>query len=270
MNLKTITSLFFVIGLSIQSSSIFAENKQLASSAPSQSNIQSKIQSRISKSFSYKSSKAKTPEAKAALKRNAKVFELSPLLEKEFQLPKTQNFKTNHHYDPDYSIYSITTELLSDIDYDGYHHRFSIEIDADTAFEHASVYADIYLSYEDGPWILLASSDEFDLHYDEFHDAFLIESELVDGYPTGHYDAKVVLYDAHNDEWLLSYDSWDDSALYAIPLEDSANDHDEYFYNEPHADVIFSHGVGSFNWLVFPLLFLLMYRAKRSNNIQLN
>ncbi|HED32666.1 MAG TPA: hypothetical protein ENJ08_00420 [Gammaproteobacteria bacterium] len=124
----------------------------------------------------------------------------------------------------DYTIYSVSTDLLSDLDFDGFFHQFSISIDADTVYNSASIYAILYLSYEGGPWNEYASSDAFLINGDSSLDAFVIETDLTDGYPAGYYDIRIELYDALTDEWLFSYGPYENPALSALPLEDSYSD----------------------------------------------
>lgn len=170
---------------------------------------------------------------------------------------------------PDFSVFDASTLLLNDDNNDGFYHRFSVTVDADTLFEHATVYADFYLSYEGGPWIYYASSDNYDIHTDSFDDSFTIETELADGYPTGYYDLRIKLYDAATDDYLLTYDSFDDSSLNAIPLEDSYRDEDGYYddgYFE--TEIIVSHGAGSINFLSLFILFLFIMALRLRNIFQ--
>ena len=125
---------------------------------------------------------------------------------------------------PDFSIYDASTELISDLDEDGFYHRFSIRIDADTWFDSAWVYARMYLSYEGGPWSWYATSADYRINGDSSLDSFVIETELADGFLPGYYDVRIELYDADYGDFLLSYGPYDDSSLAALPLEDSYED----------------------------------------------
>ena len=169
---------------------------------------------------------------------------------------------TSYMHSGNFSIYNVNTNLISDMDYDGFYHRFSITIDADTSYTDADVYAKIYLSYEGGPWNYMATSDIYHIHSDSAQDAFTIETELTDGFHAGYYDVRVELYDADYNEWVLSYGPYDDSSINALPLEDSYNDNfydnfDEY----NHTTEVFVSGHGSMGgWLLLALSLMLVAR----------
>ena len=158
----------------------------------------------------------------------------------------------------DFVLYDASTELISDFDYDGFYHRFSIDIDVDTVFDTAYIYAELYLSYEGGPWNHYATSDNYHIHGDSELDSFIIETELADGYPPGYYDVRIEVYDADYNEWLLSYGPYDDASLSALPLEDSY--HDEYdtvvtYPVETEIIVVAGHGGSMSGWLfLLPVL----------------
>ena len=61
----------------------------------------------------------------------------------------------------DVYIYDASAELISDFNYDGFYHRFSIAIDVDTDYDISTVYAKLYLSVEGGPWIHYASREKY-------------------------------------------------------------------------------------------------------------
>ena len=152
----------------------------------------------------------------------------------------------------DITLFDASTELISDFDDDGFYHRFSVAIDADTIYETSYVYARLYLSYEGGPWNHYATSDAYHIHGDSELDTFIIETELADGFPPGYYDVRIELYDADYDEWLLSYGPYDDASLSSLPLEDS-------YYDDHYAAAVYPvetqvvvAGSGSMGaWLMF-------------------
>jgi len=170
---------------------------------------------------------------------------------------------TSYMHSGNFSIYTVDTNLISDMDYDGFYHRFSITIDADTSYTDADVYAKIYLSYEGGPWNYMASSDIYHIHSDSAQDAFTIETELTDGFYAGYYDVRIELYDANYNEWVLSYGPYDDSSISTLPLEDSYNDNfydnfDEYSHTTTE---VFVSGHGSMGgWLLLALSLMLVAR----------
>lgn len=156
----------------------------------------------------------------------------------------------------DYSIFDSDSVLISDFDNDGFYHRFSISVDADTLFNHSQVYADIYISYEGGPWEFFTSSNVYDIYLDDYADEFVIENELASGYPTGYYDFKIKLFDAQTDKWLVTYDSYDDASLRALPLE-SANRDDDYLVDDIIVDEVYVYGTGSFDSISILMLMTL-------------
>jgi len=192
------------------------------------------------KSISYASDAALDTTTKTALLKQAESIVIAPVPKPGFRSESASVEKltltTSYMHSGDFSIYNLDTDLISDFDYDGFYHRFSITIDADTLYSSAYVYAKIYLSYEGGPWSYMASSNAYPIYSDSATDAFTIETELSDGFYAGYYDVRIELYDADSNDWLLSYGPYDDSSISALPLEDSYNDD---FYDAYDAD--YSH-----------------------------
>jgi len=217
---------------------------------------------KLSKTISFQTTESLSIESRNKRLNTVSVDKTNTLLASSLALNSTAAAR---HSSFDFSLYDATTDLISDDDFDGFYHRFSVTIDADTAFDHATVYADVYLSYEGGPWIYYASSQNYDIYSDSFNDAFTIETELADGYPTGYYDVQIKLYDALTDDFLLTYDNLDDSSLYAIPLEDSFRDQDDTYFIPIEAEIIISHGAGSINLptLLLLFVFLVIFRISR-------
>ena len=157
-----------------------------------------------------------------------------------------------------FSIYSGDSELILDIDEDGYYQSFSVTFDADIlssiANEQAVVYADLYLSQNGGPWILYFSSDDFVITGEDSEDEFEVVTQLDSGYITDHYDVLIDLYEVGFSEVVATYSSNDTNALYALPLESSDYD-PEYIAIEYHTE----HG-GSSSWLLFGALLALICR----------
>lgn len=147
-----------------------------------------------------------------------------------------------YDYVGDITIYDASTTLISDFDHDGFYHRFSVGIDADTVYSTSYVYAELYLSYEGGPWNYYASSDAFHIHGDSTLDMFYVETELAEGFPAGYYDVRIELFDADTGEWLLNYGPYDDNSLSALPLEDSVHDDDYYSTAYTTEVIVAGHG----------------------------
>ncbi len=171
---------------------------------------------------------------------------------------------------PDFSIYDVSTELISDQDDDSFYHRFSVRIDTDTWFDSAWVYARLYVSYEGGPWSWYATSEDYRISGDSSLDSFVIETELADGFPPGYYDVRIELYDADYGDFLLSYGPYDDSSLAALPLEDSYEDNASGVsvgigveVGLPQTEVVIA-GAGAFGWwLLAPFGVLLVHRMSQ-------
>ena len=175
------------------------------------------------------------------------------------------NFSASSH---DYILFDASTELISDFNYDGFYHRFSVTFDVDTVYDVSYVYAEVYLSYEGGPWNHYGTSDNYHIYLDSESDTMTIETELADGFSPGYYDIRIEVYDADSNDWLLSYGPYDDASLNALPLEDSYYDDLNYF-NDGHLTteiIVSGHGHGAMSWLLilFPTLIALV-RTKRNH-----
>jgi len=124
----------------------------------------------------------------------------------------------------DFAIYDASTELARDIDGDGYFREFTLVFDADVQTGVAEVYAEIYLSRDGGPWLHHFTTDVFTIVGDSSEDQYEINSSLVEGFPSDHYDILIDLYQPGFDEVVATYSSDDNNALYALPLEDASYD----------------------------------------------
>ena len=180
------------------------------------------------------------------------------------------NARSNSFYHDSYSIYDAFSYLLTDVAYDGYYQSFSIIFDADyypvASINYANVYAELYLSHNGGPWIHYYSTDIFTLYGQSEEDEFEVNTTLHQGFVSGEYDVLIDLYDADYDELVVSYNSDDNNALYALPLESEEYDH---VYE---SEVVYSSG-GSFSVIALvSLIFLLLHKIsrptflRRSNN----
>jgi hypothetical protein len=156
--------------------------------------------------------------------------------------------------DPNIWFYDADVELFSDLDRDGYYTGIDLLFDADTTYVAIDVYAVLYLSYEYGPWNEYASTDDFTLFGATSADDYIVETELVAGYPTGNYDILIELFDAYDGTFLASIGPDETSELALLPLEDSARD----AVTTGHTHVVVTSGGGSLSWLL--LLGLLAVR----------
>ena len=209
--------------------------------------------SRISRSISFTKSTELGKAAKDAQLKQVDADIMAALNKEGFRVESTlkaaRTISSDYGSNGDIIIYDASTELISDFNDDGFYHRFSVAIDADTVYDTSYVYARLYLSFEGGPWNLYATSDNYHIYGDSELDTFVIETEFADGFPPGYYDVRIELYDADFDDWLLSYGPYDDASLSALPLEDSYYD-DQYpvaVYPAETQVVVAGHG-GSASW----------------------
>ena len=149
--------------------------------------------------------------------------------------------------DPNFWFYDADVELFSDFDRDGYYFGIDLWFDADTNYAVADVYAVIFLSYEYGPWNEYAETDDFTLFCSIGTDDYIVETELISGYPTGDYDILIELYDAYDNTYLASIGPEDTSELSLLPLEDSTRDAVSGGQTQV---VVNSGGGGSIGWFL--------------------
>ena len=150
---------------------------------------------------------------------------------------------------PDFWFYDVDVALFADADRDGYFWGIDLKFDADTSYGAADVFAVLYLSYEGGPWNEYAETEDITLFGTSAFDDYVVETELVSGYPTGEYDILIELYDAYDGSFLASIGPDDTSELSYLPLEDSTRD------SSGNTQVVVNSGGGSLGWL---LLFSLL------------
>jgi hypothetical protein len=121
-------------------------------------------------------------------------------------------------------FYAVDVELFADEDLDGYFYGIDLLFDADTVYEHADVYAVLYLSREGGPWYEYAATDVFPLYGATSDDDFVVESELLSGYPAGSYDILIELYDTWDNAFVADIGPESTPELGLLPLEDAERD----------------------------------------------
>lgn len=159
-----------------------------------------------------------------------------------------------------FSIYTGYSQLITDIDEDGYFQTFGVIFDADILSsrpnEQAFVYADLYLSQNGGPWVLYFSSDDFLITGEDTDDEFEVITQLDSGYVPDNYDVLIDLYEVGYSEVVATYSSSDSNALYALPLESSDYDPEyiEVVYHDEHS--------GSISWWLLGALLALGYRRR--------
>ena len=146
--------------------------------------------------------------------------------------------------DPNFWFYDVDVALFADADRDGYFWGIDLRFDADTVYAVADVFAVLYLSYEGGPWNEYAETEDITLFGTSAADDYVVETELVSGYPRGDYDLLIELYDAYDGAFLASMGPEDTSELSFLPLEDSTRD------SQDNTQVVVNSGGGSLGWLL--------------------
>lgn len=144
----------------------------------------------------------------------------------------------------DFWFYDADVDLYSDLDRDGYFVGVDLLFDADTSYAVADVYAVIYLSYEFGPWNEYVTTQDFTIFGASSDDEYIVDTELVSGYPTGDYDILIELFDAYDGTFLASFGPEDTSELSYLPLEDIGRD------TPRGPTVVVTQGGGSLSWLL--------------------
>jgi len=155
----------------------------------------------------------------------------------------------------DYWIYDSWVSLDTDIDYDGYYSEFTVEFDADTAYDSALIYGVIYLGRNDRYEAIHVTS-EFVLYGEDSSDAFVVESRLLSGFPAADYDVLIELYDAYSEQLVAYSDGYCDADLAYLSLE---SDNHEYIY-EDTVIVVEEHGGST---TIFGLLFIALTLVAR-------
>ncbi|WP_448214237.1 choice-of-anchor H family protein [Colwellia sp. MEBiC06753] len=151
----------------------------------------------------------------------------------------------------EFSIYDGYTQLIDDIDGDGYYQTFNLAFDADVYSydenNQAKVYAEIYLSQDQGPWQYFHTTDDFIIYGESADDEYQVLSNLTSGYRPAGYDILIELYQSGYSGIVASHSSDDNNQLYALPLES-----DEFDRIEPH-----SHSGGSIGIVLISLLVMI-------------
>jgi hypothetical protein len=230
---------------------------------------QSSSDTRISRSISFSSSDEIDKATKDVQLKQADADIMEALVKEGF---RTESLTTgisieniNYNHVGDIIIYDASTMLISDFNADGYYHRFSVTIDADTIYDVSYVYAKLYLSYEGGPWNHYASSEAYHIYGDSERDTFTIETELADGFSPGYYDIRIELYNADSDDWLLNYGPYEDASLSALPLEDAYyDDYHDVAYPVETEVIVAGHGHGALSWWLLMVPALLMITRQLS------
>ena len=121
----------------------------------------------------------------------------------------------------DFSISDAWVDLLYDADFDGYYSEFRVTFDADTNFEYADVFAEMYVSFNGGPWELYHVTKVFEIQGYSYNDDYAVTTFLTSGYPPGSYDVLIDLIDTYDNSLVATLSADQDYDLVALPLEDT-------------------------------------------------
>jgi len=126
-----------------------------------------------------------------------------------------------------FSIYepNTRTELLADLDSDGYFSEFEIEFDADfDQLDSRNVYAVIYYSQNGGPWTEFFVTEVYTIFSDNVDDVYSVSFQLLADFPSDEYDFLIDLYEDGFSEIVATIGPDDTDQLYALPLEDEEHE----------------------------------------------
>lgn len=178
---------------------------------------------------------------------------------------QVQTYSSNRH-DQLFEIYEADVQLLSDLDGDGFHHALNVFFDVDVSVDSSTVYAKLYLSREGGPWVQYFTTGLFNIHLDDFSDAYEVETELMEGYVPGYYAVLIEIYSLDHAHMvaseILDYHSLGKDVRIEDRLRDEPYTESSSEYYEEYS---YSSGGGSFAaLLIFFLSIQVMIAARRS------
>ena len=151
-----------------------------------------------------------------------------------------------------------TVGFSGDLDNDGFYTSVSLDFDVDTDYDVIDVYARLFLSLEQGPWIEYTATDNFTISAFG-DDPYFVDTDLVEGFPAGYYDLRIEIYDAADDYLFATFGPAESGELSYLPLEDEYED--SGYVNDQVVLVRDSGGGGSLGGVA--LLTLLMLAAVR-------
>ena len=138
--------------------------------------------------------------------------------EEKLLRPAERELKSSSH---DFSIDDAWVDLISDQDFDGYYSEFRVTFDADTNFNYADVFAEMYVSFNGGPWELYHVTQVFEIQGYSYNDDYSVTTFLTSGYPPGSYDVLIDLIDTYDNSLVATLSADQDYDLVALPLEDA-------------------------------------------------
>ncbi len=161
-----------------------------------------------------------------------------------------------NRHDQYFEVYSADVQMLSDLDFDGYHHALNVNFDIDVNYESAAVYVKLFLSREGGPWSHYSTTDLFNIYSDDSGDEYEVETELLEGYPPGYYDILIEVYSLNHADMVTSQRLNYYYLGRDVMLEDLSWDK-RAVYTEEYTELTVTHGgagSASLFWLILVLL----------------
>lgn len=210
----------------------------------------SKAEQITTQSREFQFDKPLTAESQASQKtKSDKREKLATLTSKSRESTQSLN-------ETEFWIYDSWVSVANDYDYDGYYTTLTVEFDADTVFASVPVYAVIYLGRND-VYDSIHVTSTFSIYGEASDDAFIVESDLLSGFPPREYDILIELYDAHSDVLLAASDGYWDADLAYVSLES-----ENYDVVEETVVVVEEHGGALFIPALLALFGVAVYRRR--------
>ena len=196
------------------------------------------------------------------------------IAQKQAQVSAAGQLEKSARFSHSFSIYRAFSELLDDVDGDGYYSTFSVTFDADVdgfgLIESADVYAELYLSRDGGPWLHYFTTDAFTIVNDNESDSYEVVTTLRSGYFADGYDVLIDLYEVGYSDIVASISSDDTNGLYALPLESADRDPRPNTAPSTQIQISESHGHGGSSsvLVLLTLMTLLVARYTKARKTQ--
>lgn len=190
------------------------------------------------------------------LNTGASASDVPSVKDRQTAYARTLTIRPNaNNLDQTFWLYDAWVTFHSDQDGDRFYNHFTVEFDADTEFNHAEVYARLYLARGE-VFKEYHTTSNFNIFSDNNNDSFVVESELLTGFPAGDYEVLIELYDAYDNQLVATLDGTNDADLYLLPLESA--DYEEIYVDQV---VVIHESGGSMGWL--SLLFIPLIGLRR-------
>lgn len=177
---------------------------------------------------------------------------------KQLAAPLLRSFDRDSRVTPadsaDFWVFDAFVNFNIDLDRDGYFSTFTLEFDVDTVYNQAEVYARLYLARGD-VFEEYHTTSLFLIEGDISEDQFIVESELLTGFPSDDYELLIEVYDGLNDQLVASFDGFDDADLTLLTLESRS------FESQQGDVIVITESGGSFGYLMLLLVPILLIRT---------